>query len=148
MLWKTLIDLLDSGFIRASSSLAAALVLFVRKPGSGLYFCCDYRALNEIMLRDRYPLPLITETLCSVAKARWFTKLDIVAAFHKLYMAKGYEYKTAFRMHFGSFEWMVCPFGLSSTPASFQCYINSIIQDFGEWAIAYLDDILIFTDRL
>ncbi|SPO00384.1 uncharacterized protein DNG_03229 [Cephalotrichum gorgonifer] len=146
VLRKTITDLVDRGFIRASSSAAAAPVLFVKKPGGGLRLCCDYRALNAITKRDRYPLPLITETLRSLSKAKWFTKLDVVAAFHKLRMAKGHEYKTAFRTRFGSFEWMVCPFGLSGAPATFQRYINSAISEFGEWATAYLDDVLIYTD--
>lgn len=78
VLRKTLNDLLDKGFIRASSSEAAAPVLFVRKPGGGLRFCCDYRALNAITKADRYPIPLIGDTLRNLAKARWFTKLDVV----------------------------------------------------------------------
>ncbi|SPO07798.1 uncharacterized protein DNG_10493 [Cephalotrichum gorgonifer] len=146
VLRKTITDLVDRGFVRASSSAAAAPVLFVKKPGGGLRLCCDYRALNAITKRDRYPLPLISETLRSLSKAKWFTKLDVVAAFHKLRMAKGHEYKTAFRTRFGSFEWMVCPFGLSGAPATFQRYINSAISEFGEWATAYLDDVLIHTD--
>ncbi|KAM4063479.1 integrase core domain-containing protein [Hirsutella rhossiliensis] len=96
VLRKTLKDLLDRGFIRASSSAAAAPVLFVRKPNGGLRFCCDYRALNAITKRDRYPLPFIAETLQNLAKAKWFTKLDVVAAFHKIRMAPGHEE----RMHF------------------------------------------------
>ncbi|KAM4065517.1 integrase core domain-containing protein [Hirsutella rhossiliensis] len=96
VLRKTLKDLLDRGFIRASSSAAAAPVLFVRKPNGGLRFCCDYRALNAITKRDRYPLPLIAETLQNLAKAKWFTKLDVVAAFHKIRMAPGHEE----RLHF------------------------------------------------
>jgi hypothetical protein len=83
VLRKTLTELLDKGFIRVSSSPAAAPVLFVKKPGGGLRFCVDYRALNEITKKDRYPLPLIRETLNQISKAKYFTKLDIIAAFNK-----------------------------------------------------------------
>jgi hypothetical protein len=70
VLWKTLTDLLNKGFIRVSSSSAAALVLFVRKPGRGLRFCVDYQGLNCVTKKDRYLLPLIYETLQNISKAR------------------------------------------------------------------------------
>ena len=91
VLRKTLIDLLDKGFIRVSYSLTAALVLFVRKPGGGLRFCVDYRTLNRITRKDRYPLPLIYNTLRNIGKAKWFTKIDIIAAFYKIRIAEGDE---------------------------------------------------------
>ncbi len=147
VLRKTLTELLDKGFIRASSSPAAALVLFVRKPGGGIRFCCDYRALNAITRSDRYPLPLISETLRNLTKAKWFTKLDVVAAFHKLRIQEGEEWKTAFRTRYGLYEWMVCPFGLSGAPASFQRYINATLREYlDDFVTAYVDDILIYTN--
>jgi transposase InsO family protein len=147
VLKKTLTELLEKGFIRASSSAAAAPVLFVKKPGGGIRFCCDYRALNAITARDRYPLPLISETLRSLAAAKWYTKLDVVAAFHKMRIAEGHEHKTAFRTRYGLYEWRVCPFGLSNAPAAFQRFINSVLRPFlDDFATAYMDDILIFTN--
>ncbi len=104
VLKKTLRSLLDLGFIQASSSEAAAPVLFAKKPGGGLQFCVNYRALNAITRKDRYPLPLISETLRSLLGAKWFTKLDVIAAFHKLRIAKGHKNRTAFRTRFRSFE--------------------------------------------
>jgi hypothetical protein len=94
VLRRTLTELLDKGFIRASSSPALAPVLFVRKPGGGLRFCVDYRGLKEITKKDRYPLPLIDETLRSLSKAKWLTKLDVIAAFHKVRVQEGDEWKT------------------------------------------------------
>lgn len=146
VLRKTLTDYLDKGFIRVSRSSAAAPVLFAKKPGGGLRFCVDYRALNKITKKDRYPLPLIHETLERISKAQWFTKLDIIAAFHKIRMAEGQEWMTAFRTRFGLFEWLVTPFGLAGAPSTFQRYINWTLRDFlDDFASAYLDDILIFT---
>ena len=91
VLRKTLTELLDKGFIRVSSSPASVPVLFVRKPRGGLRFCIDYRRLNQITKKDRYPLPLIYETLRNISKARWFTKLDVIAAFHKIRVTEGDE---------------------------------------------------------
>jgi hypothetical protein len=146
VLRKTLTELLDKGFIRVSNSPAAAPVLFVKKPGGGLRFCVDYRALNKLSRKDRYPLPLIYETLRNLSKAKWFTKLDVVAAFHKIRIAAGEEWKTAFRTRYGLFEWMVTPFGLANAPSTFQKYINWVLRDYlDEFCSAYIDDILIYS---
>jgi len=147
VLRKTLSDYLSKGFIRASSSPAGAPVLFVRKPGGGLRFCVDYRALNARSQQDRYPLPLIHETLRMMSKAKWFTKIDIIAAFHNMRIEEGDEWKTAFRTRYGLYEWLVTPFGLTGAPATWQRWINRILHDILDiHCTAYLDDILIYTD--
>ena len=91
VLRRTLTELLDKGFIRVSNSPAAAPVLFVRKPGGGLRFCVDYRGLNKLTKKDRYPLPLIYKILRNIGKAKWFTKLDIMSAFYKIRITEGDE---------------------------------------------------------
>jgi hypothetical protein len=147
LLRKTLTELLDKNFIRASSSPASAPVLFAKKPGGGLRFCVDYRALNAITRKDRYPLPLIRETLRSISRAKWLTKLDVTAAFYKIRIAEGDEWKTAFRTRYGLYEWLVTPFGLTGAPATFQRYINHTLREYlDEFISAYLDDILIYSD--
>jgi transposase InsO family protein len=147
VLRKTLTELLDKNFIRASHSPASAPVLFVKKPGGGLRFCVDYRKLNEITRKDRYPLPLITETLRQLSRAKWFTKLDVIAAFNKIRIKEGDEWKTAFRTRYGLYEWLVTPFGLTGAPATFQRYINWALRDYlDEFCTAYIDDVLIFSD--
>ncbi len=78
VLRKTLTELLDKGFIKASSSPVGAPVIFVKKPGGGLRFCVDYRGLNAITRRDKYPLPLINETLRMIASAKWILKVDVI----------------------------------------------------------------------
>jgi len=88
VLRKTLIDLLDKGFIRVSNSLTTASVLFVKKLKRGLRFCINYKRLNRVIKKDRYPLPFIYETLWNISKAKWFTKLDVIAAFYKLRILK------------------------------------------------------------
>ncbi|KAI0996391.1 hypothetical protein K3495_g11789 [Podosphaera aphanis] len=146
VLRKTLTDHLGKNWIRASSSPSGAPVLFVKKPGGGLRFCADYRALNAITVKDRYPLPLIKETLRQVARATWVSKVDVRAAFHKLRIREGDEPKTVSRTRYGLFEWLVTPFGLTGAPGAFQRYINSVLGEFlGDFCSAYLDDVLIYT---
>ena len=91
VLKKYLENNLSKGYIWASSSPAAAPVLFVKKPGGGLWFCVDYRGPNDLTIKNKYPLPLIWETLNRLCKVVYFTKLDIIAAFNKIRVAAGEE---------------------------------------------------------
>ena len=121
-------------------------MLFVRKTNGDLQFCCNYRAINKLTRQDRYPLPLIKETLRAIGDADWYTKVDVASAFHRLRVKAGDEWKTAFRTRFGLFEWLVTPFGLAGAPASFQRFINHILRDkLGVDVTAYMDDILVYT---
>ena len=147
VLRKTLTELLGKGWIRPSNSPAAAPVLFAKKPNGGLRFCVDYRGLNAITIPDRYPLPLFKETLRQLSTAKWFTKLDVKSAFHRIRIRRGDEWKTAFRCRLGLFEWLVTPFGLANAPATFQRYINEQLRDHLDLdATAYMDDVLAYTD--
>ncbi|KAI0995212.1 hypothetical protein K3495_g12971, partial [Podosphaera aphanis] len=149
VLRKFLQENLDKGFIRASSSPAASPVLFAKKPGGGLRFCVDYRALNAITIKNRYPLPLIQETLSRLSKAKFYTKLDVIAAFNQIRIAEGDEWLTAFNTRYGLFESLVMPFGLTNAPATFQARINEILRPFLDiFCTAYIDDVLIYSDNL
>ena len=120
----------------------------MKKPGGGVRVCVDYRGINNVTFRSRYPLPLIKETLDAICKAKIFTKLDIIAAFNRIRVAEGHEWLTAFITRFGLFESLVCPFGLQGAPGAFQNYVNDILHDILDvYATAYLDDILIFSDN-
>ncbi|KAL2885129.1 retrovirus polyprotein [Ceratocystis lukuohia] len=146
VLRKTLYELLDSGFIRASSAEGGAPVIFVKKPGGGIRFCIDYRALNNATEKDGYPLPLIHDTLRDIASAKYVSKVDVISAFHRLRVKEGHEPRTVFRTHLGSFEWLVTPFGLSGAPASFQRFINHVLSQWlGITCSAYLDDVVVYT---
>jgi len=144
---KQITDLMDKGWIRSSSSSAGAPVLLAKKPGGKWRFCVDYRSLNKLTVPDRYPLPLIKETLRNLSTAKWFTKVDVRSAFHRIRIAEGDEHLTAFRTRFGLFEWLVCPFGLTGAPSTFQRYINNALREtLGHFATAYLDDVLIYSN--
>ncbi|KAI0993735.1 hypothetical protein K3495_g14450, partial [Podosphaera aphanis] len=140
---------LEKGFIRASTSPAGAPVLFVKKADGTLRLCVDYRGLNELTIKNRYPLPLVRETLDRLSKAKFYTKLDLRQGYNQIRMAKGEEWKTAFRTRYGHFEYTVMPFGLTNAPATFQHFINDCVRDYLDiFCTAYLDDILIYSDTL
>ena len=94
-------------------------MLFIKKPGGGLRFYVDYRGLNAVTVKNRYPLPLILETLNRLSRAKIFTKLDIISAFNRLRIREGDEFLTVFRTRFGLFEYLIIPFSLYNRPASF-----------------------------
>ncbi|TIA47146.1 hypothetical protein D6C77_10332 [Aureobasidium pullulans] len=146
---KYLDEHLDKGFIRPSASLAAAPVLLVRKPGGGMRFCVDYRGLNDITIKNRYPIPLIRETLDRLAKAKYFSKFDIIAAFNNIRVKEGDEWKTAFNTRYGQYEYLVMPFGLCNALGTFQSFINSTLHEYlDDFCTGYLDDILVFSETL
>lgn len=137
---------LSNGFIRPSTLLAGAPILFVRKPNSGLRLCVDYRGLNKITIKNRYPLPLVGKALDRLSRAKRYTQLDLTNAYYCVRIAKGDEWKTAFRTRYGHYEYQVMPFGLSNAPAIFQGLINRILAEkLNIFCIVYLDDILIYT---
>ena len=138
---------LANGFIRPSKSPAGAPILFDRKSDGSLRLCVDYRGLNNLTIKNRYPLPLIGELLDRLGRAKQFTQLDLTSAYHQMRIRKGDKWKTAFRTRYGHFEYQVMPFGLTNAPASFQGYINQIFAEkLDIFVIVYLDDILIYTD--
>lgn len=139
-------DNLVKGNLRPSSSSTAAPLLLARKPGGGVRICQDYRGVNNITIKNRYPLPLIRETLDAICNAKVYIKLDVIAAFNRVRIAEGHEWKTAFITRFGLYESLVTPFGLCGAPATFQRYINDVLYDIlNDYTTAYLDDILIYS---
>lgn len=137
---------LAKGWIRRSISPAGAPIIFVPKKGGSLRLCVDYRGLNQITVKNRHPLPLISETLDRLAGSIWFTKLDLTDAYHRIRIKEGDEWKTAFRTRYGHFEYLVMPFGLANAPATFQAYINRALSGLVDYlCVVYLDDILIYS---
>jgi hypothetical protein len=137
---------LANGFIQRSTSAAAAPIVFSKKKDGGLRICVDYRALNKITVKNRYPLPLISEMLDRMRDATVFTKLDLRGAYNLIRIREGDEYKTAFRTRYGQFEYRVMPFGLTNAPATFQSYMDECLGEYlDDFAVCYLDDILIYS---
>lgn len=137
---------LRRGFIRPSKSPAGAPMLFAEKKSGDLRPCHDYRGLNAITIKNRMPLPLISDSLDRLRGARIFTKLDIRGAYNLVRIREGDEWKTAFRTRYGLFETLVMPFGLTNAPATFQAIINDLLRDLIDVTVlVYLDDILVFS---
>ena len=138
---------LKKGFIRESKSPAGYPILFAPKKDGSLRLCVDYRKLNDITIKNRYPLPNIGELQDRLGKAKIFTKLDLRGAYNLIRMKEGEEWKTAFRTRYGHYEYLVMPFGLTNAPATCQALINNVVRaHLDRSAIAYLDDILIYSE--
>uniref|UniRef100_A0A8C6L5X0 Gypsy retrotransposon integrase-like protein 1 n=3 Tax=Nothobranchius furzeri TaxID=105023 RepID=A0A8C6L5X0_NOTFU len=137
---------LQAGLIRPSSSPAGAGFFFVERKDGSLRPCINYRGLNDITVKNRYPLPLINTAFDSLHGARIFTKLDLRNAYHLVRIREGDEWKTAFNTPTGHYEYLVMPFGLTNAPAVFQTLINDVLRDIvGSCVFIYLDDVLVFS---
>ena len=137
---------LSKGFITPSKAPYSSPVLFALKSNGDLRFCVDYRKLNAMTKRNRYPLPLIEEVIGKILGCKHLTRLDIIAAFNKLRMHPDSEDFTTFITALGAYKYKVLPFGLTNGPSSFQQYINETLWDFlDDFVQAYLDDILIYS---
>ncbi|KAK5833777.1 hypothetical protein PVK06_017635 [Gossypium arboreum] len=146
---KQLIELLDVGFIRPSKAQFGAPVLFQKKHDGSLRMCIDYRALNKITIKNRYPIPLIADLFDQLGNTRWFTKLDLRSGYHQVRIAEGDEPKTACATRYGSFEFLVMPFGLTNTPTIFCTLMNKVLQPFlDRFVVVYLDDIVVYSKTL
>ncbi|KAL1023302.1 hypothetical protein UPYG_G00038940, partial [Umbra pygmaea] len=122
---------------------------FVGKKDGGLRPCIDYRALNNVTVKHKYPLPLIPAALEQVGQASIYTKLDLRSAYNLVRIRKGDEWKTAFITHAGHYEYLVMPYGLTNAPAVFQSFMNTIFHDMlDRFVIVYIDDILIYSSSL
>jgi len=136
-------------FIHPSKSPWGSPVLFVKKKDGSLCLCIDFCALNRVMEKDCYPLPLIPDLLNAPAPARIYSKIDLKHAYHLVHIAEGDESRTAFCTWYRSYEWRVMPFGLTNAPAVFQQFINEVLGNLLDiCAVGYLDNILIYSDSI
>ncbi|GKB84021.1 putative nucleotidyltransferase, ribonuclease H [Tanacetum coccineum] len=139
-------ELHDKGFIRPSHSPWGALVLFVKKKDGSFRMCIDYRELNKLTIKNRYPLLRINDLFDQLQGARYFFKIDLRSGYHQLRVQDDDISKTVFRIRYGHFEFTVMPFGLTNAPAVFMDLMNRVCKPYlDKFIIVFIDDILIYS---
>ena len=139
-------SLTEKGFITPSSSAYAAPILFVRKKDNTGRMVIDYRALNNITVKNKYPLPNIDQLFEQLSGSKFFSKIDLTSGYHQIAVQPEDRHKTAFITRYGLYEFTVLPFGLTSAPSTFQRAMNTLLRDLlDRGIIVYLDDILVYS---
>ena len=139
-------ELLSKGFIRPSISPWGAPILFVKKKDESLRLCIDYKQLNRVTIRNQYPLPRIDELFDQLQGSRVYSKIDLRSGYHQLRVQKSDVPKTAFRTHYGHYDFLVMPFGLTKAPAAFIDLMNRVFQPYlDRFVIVFIDDILVYS---
>nr|GFA48063.1 putative reverse transcriptase domain-containing protein [Tanacetum cinerariifolium] len=135
----------EKGFIRPSSSPWGAPVLFVKKKNSSFRMCIDYRELNKLTVKNRYSLPRIDDLFDQLQGSQFFSKIDLRSGYHQLRVHEDDILKTAFKTHYGHFEFTVMPFGLTKAPAVFMDLMNRVCRPYlDKFVIVFINDILIY----
>ena len=143
---KQLRELQAQGFIRPSSSPWGAPVLFVEKKDGTLRMCIDYRSLNEVTIKNKYPLPMINDLFDQLEGATVFSKIDLRSGYHQLKIREQDIPKTAFTTRYGLYEYTVMSFGLTNAPAYFMNMMNKVFTGFlDKFVVVFIDDILVFS---
>ena len=143
---KQIEELLKKGWIEESQSPYGSSILFVTKKDGTLRMCIDYRALNNLTVKDRSPLPRIDDLLSQMNGAKVFSSLDLAQGYHQIRIADEDVPKTGFTTPFGHYQFKVMCFGLSNAPGTFQRVMNRLFsKQMHKYVVIYLDDILIFS---
>ena len=139
-------ELLDKGFIRPNTSPWGAPVPFVKKKDKTLRLCIDYRQLNRVTIKNRYPLPRIDDLFDQLRGARVYSKIDLRTSYHQLRVREIDILNTAFRTRYGHFEFTVMPFGLTNAPAAFMDLMHKVFQPYlDQFVVVFVDDSLIYS---
>jgi hypothetical protein len=139
--------LLNKGHIRPSVSPWGTLVLFVKKKDGTLRLCIDFKQLEKVTIKNKYPFPRINDLFDQLKDARIFSKIDLRSGYHQVRIRDEYINKTTFRTRYGHYEFIVVPFGLSNAPIVFMCLMNGVFWEYLEkFVIVFLDDILVYSN--
>jgi hypothetical protein len=145
---KQIDELLDKGYIRPSTSPWAAPVLFVEKKNGTKRMCIDYRSLNEVTVKNKYPLPRIEDLFDQLRGASVFSKIDLRSGYHQLRIRPSDILKTAFITKYGLYEFMVMSFSLTNALAYFMYLMNNVFMDYlDKFVVVFIDDILIYSQN-
>ena len=144
--WTTqLHELLDKVFIRPSVSPWGALILFIKKKDGTLRMCIDYRKINKVIVKNKYPLPRIEDLFDQLKGASVFSKIDLRSRYYQLQVKEVDVPKTTFRTRNGHYEFLVMPFGLSNAPAAFMDLMNRVFHPYlDQFVVVFIDDILVY----